>query len=98
MDDLRHQDEIDRGVHAEKILRDSLYLESYEIVRRALLDKIETSPHRDVEGREQLFKMLRALKDVRGALEQAMREGKLALHLREEQTRLSKLNPFRRKA
>lgn len=97
-EDLKQLAEIERGAHAEKILRDPVYLDSWDRVRQAYLAQIENSPSRDTEGREYLFKKLQALRDARAVLEQAMQNGKVALHLREEQSRLAKLNPFRRKA
>lgn len=80
-------EDIDRGVKAERLLSDPLYKESWEAVRKALLAKFESSPVRDAEGREHLFMMLKALNDAKGALEQAMQDGKVALHLREEKRR-----------
>ena len=97
-DDLRHAPDIERGVHAEKILKDQVFIDAWEKVRQAYLTQIENSPSRDTEGREYLFKKLQALRDARAVLEQVMQNGKLALHLREEESRLAKLNPFRRKA
>ena len=83
-EDLREQGLIDRGLRAEKILKHELYAESFAAVKAAIHEKIEASPVRDVEGREHLFKMLKALNDARGYLEQAMRDGKVSLHLKEE--------------
>ena len=89
-DDLRDAPVIERAVKAEKILNDPVYAEAFDKVRTAILDKFEASPVRDHEGREHLFKMLKALNDAKGVLEQAMRDGKVALHLK-EQKRLFKL-------
>lgn len=97
-EDLRHAAVIEHGIRAEHILKDAVYLESWEQVEAALVEKWKGSPARDSEGREYLFLMLKALRDARAALEQAMQNGKYALHLREEESRLAKLNPFRRKA
>jgi hypothetical protein len=81
------QDLIARGEHARRIVNDELYVEAWEKVRQAILAKFEASPVRDTEGREHLFKMLKALNDAKGALEQVMRDGKVAVHLREEKRR-----------
>lgn len=78
-----------RAERANKIVNDSLYVEAYEQVRAAIFAKIETSPVRDTEGREHLFKMLKALNDAKGCLEQTMRDGKVLLHLKEEKRRFS---------
>jgi len=95
-DELKHAPAIERGIHAEKIITSEIYRDAYDKVRLAILAKIESSPARDVEGREHLFKMLKALRDARAVLEQAMRDGKVALHLRDQESRLSQI--FRRKA
>ena len=77
-------DAIDRGQRASKILNDPLYVEAFDKVRLAILDKFEGSPVRDTEGREHLFKMLKALTDAKGALEQVMNDGKVEIHLQKE--------------
>lgn len=95
-DDLRDVDTIDRGARAERLLKDELLTESIAQVKAAIAEKWAASPVRDNEGREYLFLMSKALNDVVGALEQAVRDGKVALHLREEKRRLSKIhNLFR---
>jgi hypothetical protein len=88
---MDHEKDIDRGAQAERILNDPLYADAWTKVRQALLDKFEASPVRDTEGREHLFKMLKALNDAKSCLEQVMRDGKVALHLREEKRRLFKV-------
>jgi hypothetical protein len=80
---------IDRGIRAQKLLHHELLLEARESIRKALLDKIESSPVRDTEGREKLYLMLKALNDVWGYLEQAVNTGKVEIHLRDEKRRFS---------
>lgn len=88
--------DIDRGLQAERILNDEIYKEAWEKVRLAILAKFEASPVRDTEGRDHLFKMLKALNDAKGALEQVMNDGKVVLHLKQEKERLLKFpNIFR---
>lgn len=87
MSNLDELGAIDRATRAERILKDPLYVDAWSRVRQALLDKFEASPVRDTEGREHLFKMLKALNDAKGALEQVMANGKVVLHLQEEKRR-----------
>lgn len=87
---MNEQEQIDRGQRAERLLKDTLYLESFELVRKAIFAKWESSPGRDAEGREYLFLMLKALNDAKGALEQAVSDGKVVLHS-QEQKRLFKI-------
>lgn len=86
MDDSERLARADR---AGKIIHDPIYLEAYEQVKAAIFTKIEASPVRDTEGREHLFKMLKALNDARGYLEQAMQDGKVLIHLKEEKRRFA---------
>lgn len=81
------QEAIDRGQRAEKIVNDPLFVGAFEELRQSILKKIETSPTRDQEGREYCFLLLKALNDVRANLEGKVRDGKYALHLREEKRR-----------
>jgi hypothetical protein len=87
---MTEQEQIDRGQRAERLLQDALYVESFELVRKAIVTKWEQSPGRDAEGREYLFLMLKALNDAKGALEQAVSDGKVTLHS-QEQKRLFKM-------
>ena len=82
-------DVLARAARAEKILQDAVFVESFDKVKAAILAKFETSPVRDSEGREHLFKMLKALNDAKGYLEQVMQDGKVVLHLKEEKRRFS---------
>jgi hypothetical protein len=81
-------DEIDRGVRAEKLINDPLLTEAFTKVEEAIWAAFKTSPARDAEGREHLYQRLKALTDARGYLEQVMRDGKVAIHLKEEKKRL----------
>jgi hypothetical protein len=83
-DEFKEIQHIDRGVKAEKLLKDPLLIEAFEAVHTALQKAWSESPVRDMEGREKLFLMIKAAKDVRGYLEQAVRDGKVAVHSREE--------------
>ena len=84
---MSEQQKIDRGVKAERLLNDPMLAEGFDAVRGAILAKFEASPVRDTEGRERLFLMLKALNDVKGHLEQAVREGKFSHRLLEERRR-----------
>lgn len=78
-----------RGERANKILNDPVFVDAFAKVKEAILAKFEASPVRDAEGREHLFKMLKALNDAKCCLEQVMNDGKVVLHLKEEKRRFS---------
>ena len=82
---------IDRGVRAERILNDPLYQEAWSKYEAACWETFKKSPARDKEGREYLFLMIKAAADARAALEQVMRDGKVALHTREQKGILTRM-------
>ena len=84
MNDFADAPVIERGTKADKLLKDPLLIEAFDLVKQALTNKWEHSPARDKEGREYLYLMIKATNDARGYLEQAVRDGKVALHSREE--------------
>lgn len=77
-----------RAEQARRITQDPVYVEAWDKVRQAILKNFEASPVRDVEGREHLYLMLKAMNDAKVALEQAMRDGVFVLHSQEEKRRL----------
>lgn len=90
LDDTKELSAIERGVQAEKLLNHPLIVEAFDKVRAALHHAWEQSPSRDPEGREELFRRIKATNDARGYIEQVIRDGKVAVHTR-EQSRLFKL-------
>ena len=67
---------LEKASKAERLLADPLLTESFDAIRMAILDKIEAAPVRDRDGVHELKLMLKLLRDVRGNLEQAVRDGK----------------------
>jgi hypothetical protein len=72
------QEEVDRGARAKRLLEDPTLVEAFANVRTAILERIEAAPIRDREGLHELKLMLKLLRDVRGNLEQAVSNGKIA--------------------
>lgn len=84
IENFKDSDILARADRASKLLQDPTLTEAWDKVRLAILAKFESSPVRDAEGREHLYKMLKALSDVRGYLEQAVNDGKVVVDLREK--------------
>lgn len=87
-------DAIDRANKAKAILDSDVYQESWEMVRGAIIDRIEKCPISDTQVAEDLRKCLKLLRDVRLNLETVLNSGRL------EQFKLDELkarreNPFR---
>jgi hypothetical protein len=70
--------EISAGTRAQRLLEDEVLTKAFEDVRAAIIERWESAPIRDVEGQHELKLMLRVLSDVRGNLELAVHNGKLA--------------------
>jgi len=71
-------DEMDRGNKARKLLDDPLLTEAWEQVERTITEAWANAPIRDRDGQHELKLMLKALRDVRGWLEQTVTDGKIA--------------------
>jgi len=84
---LSLQTDVDRAQHAERLLQDPLLTESFELVRKAIVEKWEMTPLRDRDGAHELKLMLKLLGDVRANLEQAVADGKLAAEELRQQAR-----------
>lgn len=72
------ESDLDRGTRAERLLANPLLIESFDMVRAAIIEKWEAAPMRDRDGAHELKMMLKLLTDVRANLEQAVTDGKLA--------------------
>lgn len=81
------KDEIDRGAKAEKLLADSMLIEAFDLVAKAIHERWESCPMRDREGAHELKLQLKLLSDVRANLEQAVADGKLAAAELKQQAR-----------
>ena len=79
--------QVDRGVHAQRLLNDPLVVEAFEAVRASLVAAWEAAPIRDKEGQHELKLMLKLLADVRSYFDLAISDGQLAadeIQLREQ--------------
>jgi hypothetical protein len=72
------ESDIFAGTRAQHLLEDPILTKAFEDVRSAIIERWESAPLRDVEGQHELKLMLRILSDVRGNLELAVHNGKIA--------------------
>lgn len=87
---------IDRAAKAHRILNDELFVDAFESVRQALLNKFEGAPVSDSEGIVKVRLCLKLLHDVRANLERAVQDGKIKEFEIQEQKRTEpKLSDFR---
>lgn len=88
------EEEVERGQRAARILEDPLYLESWDVVAKAIHEQWEAAPLRDREGAHELKLMLKLLGDVRAHLDRVIADGKVAV-LELERRRKPTLADFR---
>lgn len=69
--------DIQRGDNAERLLRDPLIAEAFDIIRAEYIAAWENAPARDTEGRERIWAHLQALGKVKGHLESVVATGKI---------------------
>jgi hypothetical protein len=84
---MDQQSVIDRGAKAERLLNDPLLQEAFDLVRVHFLSMFENAPLRDDDGIVKARYLLHSLGLVRGALEQAVRDGKIELQTLEDKKR-----------
>lgn len=70
--------EIVRGVKAQQLLAEPLLVEAFEVLKREILEKWQSSPARDEAGREKLFLMLKATERVERHLTSVVETGRIA--------------------
>src|SRR5688572_7067626 len=75
---MSHEQDIFLAKRAQHLLEDEVLTQAFADVRAAIIEKWEGSPIRDSEGQHELKLMLRLLTEVRGNLELAVTNGKLA--------------------
>lgn len=68
---------LERANKAKGVLENPMYQESFELVRSAILARIEACPLGDTAIAEDLRKCLKLLRDVHANLDLAMKQGKI---------------------
>jgi len=69
------EEEVQRGLDAERLLREPLLVEAFEKLEKEYTRAWQTSPARDAEGREKLFQMQKCLSSVQLHLKTVMQNG-----------------------
>lgn len=95
---IDHEKQIQRGEEASRILNSQVFADAFENVRLAYVRTWEGLPTADVENAQDVHRRLKALADVRKALETHVQTGKLAqkalTRLQKAEAYAKKLNPF----
>jgi hypothetical protein len=79
--------DITRGAKAERLLNDPTLKEAFDLVEGHIIGMFKNAPIRDEEGVVKTKQLLHSLSLVKSALEQAVRDGKIAQHTLDEQKR-----------
>lgn len=72
------EQKIARGVEANSIINNELFKSAFDEINQEILDQWQTSPARDVEGREKLYLMLKIAEKFRSNLTRVIDTGKIA--------------------
>jgi hypothetical protein len=72
------QKQVSRGQQAKELLENPLLQDSLKAIRNKLDTEWKNSPLRDVEGREKIFFLVKALDELEVMLISEMETGKLA--------------------
>lgn len=78
---------VERGAKAQEILDNEVFQDAFTSIEQELTQAWKTSPQRDLEGRESIFRALTMLGKVKAALTDTITTGKLA------RMELNHLNP-----
>lgn len=78
MPDRTPEQDAERASHARQLLDNALFVESFDAVRRKIMDEWLAAPARDAEGREQLWLMVKLLDRVRDHIKGVAETGKVA--------------------
>lgn len=68
---------LDRAIKAKALIENPMYDESFEMVKKAIYDRIESTPMADKDAAEDLRKCLKLLRDVKANLTISLESGKL---------------------
>jgi hypothetical protein len=95
--EVRLRNEAARGVRANEIVQDELFVEAFALLNDRLTTEWAESPVRDTEGRERIWLMQKLLKNVGDHLKEIAQTGKLAnLQLEQERTMVQKAKEWAR--
>jgi hypothetical protein len=78
MSGMDNTTEVSRGLRAQAILDDTLVGEAFATIERECIAEWRRAPARDVEGRENLWLMLKLAERLRAHFESLINNGKLA--------------------
>ncbi len=77
-DEIQLRKDLDRGARAERILKDELVLEAFQIVEKHIFGKFKEASVRDDEGVLKTKQLLHAASLFRRVFEDAVRDGQIA--------------------
>jgi hypothetical protein len=75
---LEQTQEISRGQQAAELMEHPLLSEAFATLKAQYVSAWESSPARDIQGREELWRLLKSLSAVEGHLKTVVETGKMA--------------------
>lgn len=76
--DMRLDEDVERGVHAHQVLNNPIYREAMVAIRAQLFSQFEQTKFRDHDERDEAWRKLQAINAIEGHLARVMQTGKLA--------------------
>jgi len=89
MDELSLDEREARARRAAELLANELYVQAWNDVEKAILDRWASSPIEDIDGQHELRLMLHVMRSVKTQIEHVVQDGKIATH--EKKTRMQSL-------
>lgn len=75
---MRLEEELQRGQMAEYLMTHPIFVESFDLIEKELMEEWKNSPSRDADGREKLWTMLKLLHRLKSNIQTVAETGKLA--------------------
>lgn len=75
---MKLEEELQRGQMAEYLLSHPLFVESFDLIEKEVMEEWKNSPSRDADGREKLWTMMKLLQRLKANIQTVAETGKLA--------------------
>lgn len=90
------QELMQRGERARQLLEEPMIRDALNLIEQEVIGQWSACPARDVEGREELWKLYKTAQKFRGVLQSIMESGKLSAHqLQSKKTIAQRFNNLR---
>jgi hypothetical protein len=82
------ESEIERAHRAGLLLDNEIFKESLDLIQKNIIAEWQNSKSHDKEGREDCYRQLKSLNEIKRHIESVLNTGKMAQKQKEEQSKL----------